>query len=186
MNQLIGATFNYTFYIVGKKHNKTSSGYWYIVYLYWQFHTTSCSGSNHQTEWTYEPTNRRHRGFVHTKNVFFFIQTHLLSYTLCWFVCYIQSARLLLLLLMKLSITTCFVCKNHCKFFLLCSFHELSAKQYFDTLHFTLQLFLPYWVKMQYLQIYNIVDTSIERQMFGQSTTVVKGLKYMLDFVDTV
>ncbi len=51
----------------------------------------------------------------------------------------------------------------------------------------TLPLTLPHQVKTQYLQISNIVDTSIKHQISGQSTTVVKGCMYiMFDMVDTV
>ena len=43
-----------------------------------------------------------------------------------------------------------------------------------------------YRVKTQYLQILNIVDTSIKRQISVQSTTVVKRLYvHMFDVVDT-
>ncbi len=38
---------------------------------------------------------------------------------------------------------------------------------------------LPHQVKTQYLQIENIVDTSIKYQISGKSTTVVKGCMYI-------
>ncbi len=43
-----------------------------------------------------------------------------------------------------------------------------------------------YQVKMQYLQIQNIVDTSIKCQISDKSTTVVKGCMYIcFNVVDT-
>ena len=48
------------------------------------------------------------------------------------------------------------------------------------------KIILPYQLKTQYLQILNVVDTSIKRQISGQSTTVVKGCMYItFDTVDT-
>ena len=45
---------------------------------------------------------------------------------------------------------------------------------------------VPYEVKKQCLQMYNIVETSINRQISGQFTTVVKGCMYiMFNVVDT-
>ncbi len=38
---------------------------------------------------------------------------------------------------------------------------------------------LPSQAKTQYLQIWNIVDTSIKHPITGQSTTVVKGSMYI-------
>ncbi len=43
-----------------------------------------------------------------------------------------------------------------------------------------------YQVKTQYLQLKNMVDTSIKHPISGQSSTVVKGCVYILfDMVDT-
>ena len=44
---------------------------------------------------------------------------------------------------------------------------------------------LPHTVKMQYVQIENIVDTSIKRKISGQSTSMLKGCMYMFDKEDT-
>ena len=45
---------------------------------------------------------------------------------------------------------------------------------------------LLYKVKMQYVQISNIIDTSIKRPISGQSTLLVKGcMDIMFDMVDT-
>ncbi len=47
---------------------------------------------------------------------------------------------------------------------------------------------LPHKVKTQYLQIQNIImiiDTSIEHQISGQSTSIVKGCM-LFDIVDTL
>ncbi len=38
---------------------------------------------------------------------------------------------------------------------------------------------LPSQVKTQYLQVKNIVDTSIKHQISGQSTAVIKGSMYI-------
>ena len=38
---------------------------------------------------------------------------------------------------------------------------------------------MPHQIKMQYLQIYNIVDTSIQHPISGQSSSVVKGCMYI-------
>ena len=46
--------------------------------------------------------------------------------------------------------------------------------------------FLPYQVKTQYVQISNMIDTSIKHPISGQSTPMGKGCMDMFDIVDTV
>ncbi len=61
---------------------------------------------------------------------------------------------------------------------------------FFSHFHYkreTIDTFLPYQVKTQYLQTKNIVDTSIKHQISGQATTVVKGCRPMdmFNVIDT-